>query len=137
MKQSPFVTVVQEINPQAHPIKGTYDGPYLARARATVSIERSAGDSVFVGVCFTDDRHKPHHKELGYGLPLGTVEGYYSWGATFEAETQALAMHKARAWTTEAVAKLNAKLLAREESLARWRRRMLEVGVPADLLPES
>lgn len=136
-KLQQFVTSINEINPNPHPSKGTYDGPYLARARAMVSIERSAGDSVGAESFCHHGQYRARHDELGIGLPIGTVPSYYSWGATFEAETQGLAMSQARAWATGVESKLNAKLLAREESLARWRRRMLEIGVPGDLLPET
>lgn len=132
-----FITTVQEINPEPHPSKGAFDGPYMARARAQVSIEQNAGYSVGVDPAFSYDKYKAYHADLGCGLPLVTYPGYYSWEATFEAESQALALDKARAWAEEVEAKLKAKLLAREESMARWRRRMLEIGVPADLLPET
>lgn len=138
MSTQRIISSVTESKPDPHPSCGTYDGPYLARARAMVSIERGAGESVGVeDVLYSPEGYRAYHADLGNGLLLGTVSGYYSWEHLVEAETQERALSKARAWAVEVESKLNVKLLAREESLARWRRRMLDAGVPIDFLVED
>lgn len=138
-----IVTSVKEAKPELHPSRGTYNGPYLARARAVVSIERGAGESVCVDATYESDGsngydgYQAYHAALGRGLLLGTVPGYYSWEKVFEAETQERALIKARTWAGSVESKLSDELLARDVSLALWRRSMLEAGVPADLLVED